>query len=240
MAQVADTCPALSCTAVSCHALHCTASLCTVLQAYGLELYNEELRDLSSHSAAAAAAAAAANSDDSSSSSSSVRISERPCGNGRCVPEVSSKQHCGRHKRTNRCSGYTNSTCCGDLGARQTGACPPCAAAAQCLEVVLVSGRSCFLEVAHFPRPGCDWVAPDCTQYGGAQSHTGQGTGATSYKQLLPDHLLEAKGQGPLWMPPAAALGTATHTRIAGPCGSCCHTARTVHTCCKRPKGAVP
>jgi kinesin family protein 4/21/27 len=55
------------------------------VKAYGLELYNEELRDLSSHSAAAAAAAAGM---EDSSSSSSVRISERPCGNGRCIPEV--------------------------------------------------------------------------------------------------------------------------------------------------------
>lgn len=59
------------------------------VKAYGLELYNEELRDLSSHSAAtAAAAAAAAGMEDSANSSSSVRISERPCGNGRCIPEV--------------------------------------------------------------------------------------------------------------------------------------------------------
>ena len=67
------------------------------IRAYGLELYNEELRDLSSKAAAAAAAAAAANGDDagSGSGSSSVRLSERPLGNGRCVPEVSSRQAAG-------------------------------------------------------------------------------------------------------------------------------------------------
>jgi hypothetical protein len=60
------------------------------VKAYGLELYNEELRDLSSKAAAAAAAAAGAAGyvDDPVSSSSAVRISERPGGIGRCIPEV--------------------------------------------------------------------------------------------------------------------------------------------------------
>lgn len=60
------------------------------VRAYALELYNEELRDLSSFSAAAsaAAAAAAAAGPDEAAASSSIRLSERPIGNGRCIPEV--------------------------------------------------------------------------------------------------------------------------------------------------------
>lgn len=61
------------------------------VRAYALELYNEELRDLSSFSAATAAAAAAAVAaagPDEAAASSSIRLSERPVGNGRCIPEV--------------------------------------------------------------------------------------------------------------------------------------------------------
>jgi kinesin family protein 4/21/27 len=54
------------------------------VRAYGLELYNEELRDLGSNTAAAGGGA----DSGGGSSSEGVRISERPCGNGRCTPEV--------------------------------------------------------------------------------------------------------------------------------------------------------
>lgn len=59
----------------------------TTVRAYALELYNEELRDLSSKVLAATATAAA--DKDGSSSEGGVRIAERPVGkDGRIVPEV--------------------------------------------------------------------------------------------------------------------------------------------------------
>jgi hypothetical protein len=94
------------------------------VRAHALELYNEELRDLSSKAALAmaAATAAAAGGDEpcaaghwdggggsgggsgsggSTATSGGVRISERPCGNGRCTPEVRARTtwHAGlRHQ----------------------------------------------------------------------------------------------------------------------------------------------
>lgn len=58
------------------------------VKAYALELYNEELRDLSCNVAGMQAAAA---DGDNSKSETGVRIAERPYGkDGRCIPEVGS------------------------------------------------------------------------------------------------------------------------------------------------------
>lgn len=58
------------------------------LKAYALELYNEELRDLSTNVAGAQPAAAGVDGE-SSRGETGVRIAERPIGrDGRCIPEV--------------------------------------------------------------------------------------------------------------------------------------------------------
>lgn len=57
------------------------------MKAYALELYNEELRDLSCNVAGLSATGAA--DGDGSKVETGVRIAERPYGkDGRCIPEV--------------------------------------------------------------------------------------------------------------------------------------------------------
>lgn len=58
------------------------------VKAYALELYNEELRDLSSN-VAGVQAAAGTTEGEGSKAESGVRIAERPYGReGKCIPEV--------------------------------------------------------------------------------------------------------------------------------------------------------
>lgn len=58
------------------------------VKAYALELYNEELRDLSNNAAGAASQQAATDSEGGRGESA-VRIAERPYGrDGKCIPEV--------------------------------------------------------------------------------------------------------------------------------------------------------
>lgn len=83
------------------------------IKAYALELYNEELRDLSSRAAVAASATAAvaAGSSDSGGGSidggscGGVRIAERPCANGRCTPEVGGRKTQLAGMRMGPCAG---------------------------------------------------------------------------------------------------------------------------------------
>eukprot|EP00878_Enallax_costatus_P039836 GHUV01045758.1.p1 GENE.GHUV01045758.1~~GHUV01045758.1.p1 ORF type:complete len:206 (+),score=60.09 GHUV01045758.1:119-736(+) len=59
------------------------------VKAYGLELYNEELRDLSTNVAGAQPISGPAADGEGSKGETGVRIAERPIGrDGKCIPEV--------------------------------------------------------------------------------------------------------------------------------------------------------